>query len=272
MMKKFLLIGAAVTLLISLHFLAFAEEPVHLKLATTTSTVDTGLFDYMLPKFEQKFNIKVDVISVGTGKAFKLGENGDVDVILVHDRPAEDDFVAKGFGVNRKDVMHNQFLIVGPADDPAKIKKAASAVEAFARLGQAKAPFVSRGDDSGTHRREMQLWQKANVKAEGVWYMSAGQGMGQVLRMADEKKAYTLSDEATYLALSPTLSLKVIYSGDKMLFNPYGVIIINPQRYKNLKYYEAMKFADWLTSKEGQDMIRGFKKDGHALFVPDAVP
>jgi tungstate transport system substrate-binding protein len=267
-----------VVVLLSILFAALfalaagAAEPVHLKLATTTSTVDTGLFDYMLPKFEAKTGIKVDVISVGTGKAIKLGENGDADVILVHDRPGEDKFIAGGFGVNRRDVMHNEFVLVGPADDPAQVAKATSAVDAFARMGKAGVTFVSRGDDSGTNRRELEMWKAAGVKAEGKWYLAAGQGMGAVLRIADEKKAYTLSDNATWAKLAKQLALKKLYAGDKSLYNPYGVILVNPAKHKHVKQAEGMKFIEWLTGPEGQQILRDYKVEGQTLFIPDAIP
>ncbi len=251
---------------------AFAADAVHLRLATTTSTVDTGLLDAILPQFEHKTGLKVDVISVGTGKALKLGENGDVDVLLVHDRPAEDAFMKDGFGSVRRDVMHNEFVIVGPADDPARVREAAGAVDAFARIVKAGAAFVSRGDDSGTHRREIQLWKAAGVNPDAKWRLAVGQGMGATLRIADEKKAYCFSDDATFAKLGPQLALKRLFGGDKALFNSYGVIAVSPARRPHVRAAAAMQFIEWLTGPEGQSAVRDFKINGKALFTPDATP
>ncbi|MCM3621665.1 extracellular solute-binding protein [Brevibacillus borstelensis] len=235
-------------------------------LATTTSTQDSGLLDVMLPAFEQKSGIKVKVVAVGTGQAIKLGEDGNADVLLVHSRKAEDEFVSKGFGTDAYDVMYNQFYIVGPADDPAGAKTAKTAAEAFALIAEKKAPFISRGDDSGTDKKEKSIWKEAKLTPEGDWYLSSGQGMGATLQMADEKNAYTLTDEATYL--SRKLNLQVVMQGDQSLLNPYGIIKVK----STSKPDEAMQFIQFFTGEEGQKIIGEFGKDkyGKGLFVPSA--
>lgn len=246
---------------------ATAELP--LRLATTTSTVDTGLFDTLLPPFQKKFGIRVDVLSVGTGKALKLAENGDVDVVLVHSRKAEDAFLAAGFGVTPIDVMHNDFVILGPAEDPAGVAKAKDAAGAFAAIAKAGATFVSRGDKSGTHDREMELWAAAGSPAFGPWRLETGQGMGATLGVAHEKKAYCLADRATYLAFAKKVELKALHEGGEPLLNRYRVICVHPGRHPSANYVAAMAFAGYLTSPEGQGIIRDFKKDGNTLFTPD---
>jgi tungstate transport system substrate-binding protein len=214
----------------------------------------------------------VDVIAVGTGKAIKLGENGDVDVVLVHDRTAEDRFVAQGFGVNRRDVMHNDFVVIGPAEDPANVAASASAADAFARIAAAKSPFVSRGDMSGTNAKELQLWAAASVKPAGSWYKEAGQGMGEVLTMSANLKAYTLADRGTWIAMKDKLpGLRILSEGDSSLFNPYGVIAVNPQKHPEANYLAAMQYIAWVTSVQGQRIIREYRMGGQQLFTPDAV-
>lgn len=251
-----------------------AADEVRLRLATTTSTQDTGLLDVLHPPFERKMNVKVDVIAVGTGKALELGSRGDVDVVLVHAREAEDKFVADGFGINRRDVMYNDFVIVGPASDPAKIKGVTDVVAVLQKIAAAQAPFISRGDDSGTHKKELSLWSKAGLKPAGAWYAEAGQGMGPVLTMANEKQAYVLSDRGTFLAYTGKVELKVLSEGGKDLLNPYGVIAVNPQKFPNVKYDLAMAYIKYLTSPEGQQIIGDYGKEkfGQALFIPTAVP
>jgi len=248
-----------------------AETKV-LKLATTTSTEDTGLLDYLLPEFTKDTGYEVQVIAVGTGQAIEMGEAGDVDVILVHSRAAEDKFVEEGYGVDRRDVMYNDFLIIGPADDPAGIKGEPDVLKAFAAIKEKQAPFVSRGDDSGTDKKEKGIWQKANITPEGDWYIEVGQGMGDTFRMADEKKAYTLIDRGTYLALKDNYQLEPMVEGSPDLLNPYGVIPVNPEKHPNVDFEGATAFAEWLTSEKGQKMIGEFGVDkfGQQLFVPDA--
>lgn len=248
-----------------------AETKV-LKLATTTSTEDTGLLDYLLPEFTKDTGYEVQVIAVGTGQAIEMGEAGDVDVILVHSRAAEDKFVEEGYGVDRRDVMYNDFLIIGPADDPAGIKGEPDVLKAFAAIKEKQAPFVSRGDDSGTDKKEKGIWKKANITPEGDWYIEVGQGMGDTFRMADEKKAYTLIDRGTYLALKDNYQLEPMVEGSPDLLNPYGVIPVNPEKHPNVDFEGATAFAEWLTSEKGQKMIGEFGVDkfGQQLFVPDA--
>src|SRR5690349_1703571 len=222
-LNRFLL---AITALLVLAAGVHAEE--RLKMSTTTSTQDSGLLKVLLPPFEQKNNGKVDVVAVGTGQALKIGEAGDVDVVFVHARKLEDKFVADGFGVNRKDVMYNDFVIIGPKSDPAGIAKAKSAAEALKMIAARGVTFVSRGDKSGTHIKEKELWQAAGVEPKGGWYIEAGQGMGPVITMATERQAYTLADRGTYNAFKGKKSdLVILFQGEKGLFNPYGVIAVN---------------------------------------------
>ncbi len=247
---------------------SFSQE--RLRMSTTTSTEASGLLNVLLPPFEKANNVKVEVISVGTGKALKLGENGDVDVVFVHARPAEDKFVASGFGVDRRDVMYNDFVIIGPKDDPVGVKKAANAIEAFKLLSQGKADFISRGDDSGTHQMEKQLWKEAGIKPEGKWYLEAGQGMGPVLQMANDKKGYALADRGTFIAYEGKIDSVIVKEGDKALFNPYGIIAVNPQKHPTVNIALAKKFIDYVTGPEGQKVIADFKLNGKQLFFPDA--
>ena len=248
--------------------------PVHaekrLRMSTTTSTQNSGLLDVLLPPFEKANNVKVDVIAVGTGKALKLGENGDVDIVFVHARPAEDKFVADGYGVDRKDVMYNDFVIIGPKNDPEKVKEAKSAADAFKRIAKGKKPFISRGDDSGTNKKEKAIWKLAGVTPDGSWYLEAGQGMGAVLKIASEKQAYTLTDRGTYIAYEDKIDLPIVFQGDKVLFNPYGIIAVNPKKHSSAQYELAKKFIDFVTGPQGQKIIGDYKKKGKQLFYPDA--
>lgn len=239
-----------------------------LVLATTTSTQDSGLLDYMIPVFEKKYGVKVKVVAVGTGQAIQLGKDRNADVILVHSRSSEDDFVKDGYGHKAFDVMYNQFYIVGPQNDPAGIRNAKTAVEALKKIAASNSKFISRGDDSGTHKKELSLWKKAGLKPEGKGYISAGQGMGETLRMADEMGAYTITDEATYLTNKNGL-INLIY-GDKDLYNPYGIIQVTGTKKPAL----ANELIWFFISPQGQKMINGFGKEkfGKNLFVPDAKP
>lgn len=250
------------------------EERI-LVLATTTSTQDSGLLDVILPDFENRYNAQVDVIAVGTGQSLKLGQDGNADVVLVHARAQEDTFMQAGHGVRREDVMYNDFIIVGPASDPAGIKGSASAAEAFQKIAQAQAPFVSRGDESGTHTKEKAVWKAAGIEPAGAWYISAGQGMGAVLTMGDELQAYTLSDRATYLARTlQGIDLQILVEGDQVLFNPYGVIAVNPDKGPQIDGDLANQFIDWLISVPTQEMIDqfGVAEFGQPLFTPDSAP
>jgi tungstate transport system substrate-binding protein len=248
-----------------------AEDAVRVILATTTSTADSGLLAYLLPDFETANNAKVEVVAVGSGQAMAIGKNGDADVLLVHDRPAEDKFVADGWGVNRQDVMYNDYVIVGPESDPAGIKGMTDAAAAFAKIAAAKAVFCSRGDGSGTHSKEKAIWAAASIAPEGDWYLSLGQGMGDTLTVTNEKLGYTLADRGTWLSRMDTLDLLVLLEGDRVLFNPYGVIAVNPDKWPNVKADMATKFIEWITSVETQQKIVDYKHaSGQSLFTPDS--
>jgi tungstate transport system substrate-binding protein len=252
-----------------------AGESGSLILATTTSTQDSGLLDAILPLFEEQFGVTVDVVAVGTGQALQLGEDGNADVVLVHARNLEDEFMAAGHGTRREDVMYNDFIILGPADDPAGIRGMTGASEAFAAIAAAEAPFVSRGDDSGTHAKELAIWAEAGIEPAGDWYNAAGQGMGAVLTIADQEQAYTLSDRATYLARTlEGTELEIMTEGDPLLFNPYGVIAVNPDKGEHIKAELAQQFIDWLISVDAQQLIAqfGVEEFGQSLFIPDSVP
>ncbi len=246
--------------------------PNEIRMATTTSTEASGLLGALLPQFEKNSGIRVRVIAVGTGQALKLGERGDVDVVLVHSRLDEDKFMADGFGSARYDVMYNDFVVVGPANDPAAIKQRTSAAAALAAIAGAREKFVSRGDDSGTHKKELSLWKEARTKPSGAWYVSAGQGMGEVLTMAGNMRAYTLTDRATFLAYRGKVGLDVIVSERPGLFNPYGVMPINPAKHPHVNHVGATQFAKWLVSPGGREAIRALKVDGVSLFTPGAPP
>lgn len=241
----------------------------HIKMSTTTSTENSGLLYALLPPFEEMFGVKVDVIAVGTGKALKLGENGDVDIVFVHARAAEDKFVADGYGVNRRDVMYNDFVIVGPESDPVGIK-GKDAAESFKAIEAKHATFASRGDDSGTHKKEKALWKEAGIEPSGTWYLETGQGMGATLTLANEKQAYTLVDRGTYIAYEDKVDLIILSEGDERLFNPYGIIAVSPAKHPHVKYLYAMALIGWITSVEGQKAIGEFKKNGKVLFYPSA--
>ena len=259
-----------------------AKEPQVLRLATTTSTADSGLLEAILPGFEEEFNARVDVVAVGTGQAIEIGQAGDADVILVHARAREDAFVEEGHGTARHDVMYNDFIIVGPADDPAGVSGMTTAAEALAAIAAAEAPFASRGDDSGTHTKELSLWEKAGVTPDpaGGWYNSLGQGMGETLTFANEPGAYTLTDRGTFLAQSANLpNLVVLVGGDSIadnadpaLLNPYGVIPVNPDKNEDINGELANQFVEWITSPAVQEQIGQFGVDtfGQPLFYPDA--
>lgn len=257
-------------LLLSAVFAPSGMAEQVLKMATTTSTEKTGLLPVLDAPFEKKHKARIDVIAVGSGKALKLGENGDVDIVFVHDPEAEQKFVAAGYGVDRKAVMHNDFIIVGPEADPAGIRAAKTADEAFKIIAEAKAGFVSRGDESGTHVKEKNLWEKAGLQPEDGWYLSVGQGMGAVLRMADDKAYYTLTDRGTFLASRDKLTVKLLFEGDPVLFNPYHVMAVNPEKHKHVNYRLAKEYIDYVTGPKGQKAIGDFKVGGQQLFFPDA--
>ena len=266
------IVRACIVLLCMLCITSVALGRERVKLATTTSTDNTGLLEALLPPFEEMLGVDVDVIAVGTGKALKLGENGDVDIVLVHARAAEDRFLADGFGANRRDVMYNDFILVGPAEDPAGIRDVEGIVGALRTLAEAQVPFLSRGDDSGTHEKERALWKDAGLTPNGRWYMESGQGMGPTLLMADEKRGYALVDRGTFIAYRERVDLVVLSEGDPRLFNPYGILAVNPARHDHVNYVYAMALIGWVTSPEGQGIIRKFTVGGERLFHPMAVP
>lgn len=249
-----------------------AEAQPRLKLATTTSTYDSGLLDILLPPFEERAGgIRVDVIAVGTGKALKLAENGDVDAVLVHAPKLEEAFVAAGFGVDRRDVMYNDFVVVGPADDQAEIAGTERVADAFVTIARREAVFFSRGDLSGTHLKERAIWDISGIEPSGNWYVEVGQGMAATLRMADEKRGYVLIDRGTYLALRETVNLRVLVEYDPPLHNPYSIIAVNPERWPHVKYGQSRAFIDYVTSPEAQAIIGGYRKYGQQLFTPSAA-
>ncbi len=244
------------------------ESP--LRLATTTSTANSGLMDYLLPIFRQETGIEVHLIAVGTGKALRLGRDGDVDIVLVHARAAEEAFIESGFGVDRADVMYNDFVIVGPKSDPAGAAASDSVAEVMSRIHQSRHPFVSRGDDSGTHKRELILWQNSGTSPGGNWYREVGQGMGKTLQIANEMDGYTMTDRGTWLAYESRLDIDLLFQHDPPLFNPYGIIAVNPERHADINYPSAGKLIDWITSPRIQKMIGEFRINGQQLFVPSA--
>ncbi len=245
-----------------------------LRISSTTSTDNSGLFNALNPPFEKMFHCRVDIIAQGTGKALKTGEMGDCDVVFVHSRSAEDKFVNSGYGVNRRDVMYNDFVIIGPKEDPAGIRGNHNAAEVLKKIAFTKSYFISRGDDSGTHKKEKTLWEKSSITPKGRWYIEAGQGMGAVLQLANEKRAYTVSDSGTYLVYREKIDLEVLSEKDPVLYNPYGIIAVNPAKYPSVNYILAMSYIGWVTSPQGQKIIREFGKEkfGQVLFHPMAVP
>ncbi len=253
-------------------FPAIAQERF-ITVASTTSTENSGLFAHILPVFEAKSGIKVRIIAVGTGQALKLAMNGDADVLFVHHRKSEEDFVAKGYGLKRHDVMYNDFVVVGPTMDPAGIKDTIDAASAFSKIANAKSVFVSRGDKSGTHKKEREIWLATGKlpEREDRWYLETGLGMGAALNMAAAKNAYTMSDRGTWLSFNNKAELDVLVAGDKRLFNPYGVILVNPQRFSHIKHKDGQTFIDWLISPEGQAAISGYKRNGEQLFYANTV-
>jgi len=263
----------AALLVLSIGSAAAAERSV--RLASTTSTDNSGLFQHVLPIFERASGIRVHVVAVGTGAALELGRPGDADVVLVHARAAEDAFVAAGHGVDRRDVMYNDFVFIGPAADPARARGLRDADEALRRIAAGAATFISRGYDSGTHQAELALWNGIGVdprRAAGSWYLETGSGMSGTLNTASGKNAYTLSDRATWLQFRNKGTLEILVEGDRRLFNPYGVILVNPARHPHVKAAEGRAFMDWLTSREGQAAIEGFTIEGRTVFFPSADP
>ena len=262
-----LLLGAAMSA-------APAAAETRIRMASTTSTQNSGLFDYLLPIFEKRTGIHIDVVAVGTGAAIEIGKRGDADVVFVHAKEQELKAVEEGFFVNRHDVMYNDFVIIGPPSDPAKIKGMKSATEAFKKIAESNSFFVSRGDKSGTNTKELAIWKKTGIDPKGrTWYLDAGQGMEKTQRIANEKRAYTLTDRGTWLATKDydKLDMVIVLEGDPVLFNQYGVMAVNPEKHKEVKYQEAMEFVNWIISREGQATVAAYKdKHGNALFIPNA--
>ena len=251
---------------------AIAEEKF-ITLASTTSTQNSGLFDYLLPRFREQTGIDVRVIAAGTGQALRIAEMGDADVILTHDKEAELKFVQQGYGIDRREVMYNDFIIVGPDSDPAGIRGMQDAVQALASIAQIQAPFISRADDSGTHRQELRLWEEARLDPKtysGKWYKEVGAGMGATLNTAAGIDAYTLSDRATWMTFGNRAHLVLLVEGDKKLFNQYAVILVNPARHPHVKADPARQFSDWLVSAAGQQVIGAYWIEGRILFYPNA--
>lgn len=268
------LILATLGLALGAPSFAHAQQNKIVKLATTTSTENSGLLKVLLPMFEARTGYQVQVISVGTGKAIALGRDANVDVVLVHARPSEDAYMADGHGTVRRDVMYNDFIIVGPASDPAGVKGGKDVLEAMRRIRASGARFISRGDNSGTHQMENSYWKAVGQDPNGFkgqpWYVSAGVGMGQVLTMAGQMQGYTLTDRATYGAYRDKTGLSVLVEGDAKMFNPYGIMDVNPAKSPALNHAGAMALIDWITSAEGQAAIAAFKVDGQQLFFPSA--
>lgn len=251
------------------------KQTVKLVIASTTSTQNSGLFDILIPAYEKatRYDVTVEVIAVGTGKAIRMAKKGEADLLFVHDPFREEKFVAEGYGVNRRAAMHNAFVIAGPAKDPARVKTAKSAAEAIELIAEGAFPFVSRGDDSGTNIKELDLWDDAGINPKGKgWYFETGGKMGDTLLIADQKKAYTLTDIGTFLNYEKQLDLKVLLQGDPALKNLYSMVAVNPYCFPNVRYREAMDFIAFVTSPEGQGIIAGCKKHGVSLFTPDAIP
>ncbi len=264
-MKKIL----CYTLLILFPFSTYAADV--LRMSTTTSTENSGLLRVLNPLFEKVYHVRLDVIAVGTGKALRLGENGDVDVVFVHAPAAELLFVDQGYGIDRKAVMHNDFVLLGPKANPAKVMSSQSIYAALKQIATAQASFISRGDDSGTHKKELALWEAAQIRPSAPWYIAVGQGMGAVLKIADEKQAYTLTDRGTYIAFKDKLDLVIVNEGDKALYNPYHIMAVNPVKHPHVRYDLAKKYIDYVTGAEGQALIGAYKNDGEQLFYPDVA-
>ncbi|MCW9033582.1 MAG: substrate-binding domain-containing protein [Rhodospirillales bacterium] len=242
----------------------------YITVASTTSTANSGMFDYLLPKFTAKTGVEVRVVAVGTGAAIRLARGGDADILFVHHRPSEEKFVAEGFGIKRYDVMYNDFVIVGPSADKAGIKECKSGAEAFKKIGGSKAAFASRGDDSGTHKREKSIWKAAGVETSGSWYRSTGSGMGATLNTASAMGAYALSDRGTWISFKNKGELQILCAGDPNLFNPYGVILVNKVKFPHVKAKMGQQFIDWIVGTEGQKSIGDFRLEGKTLFSPNA--
>lgn len=276
--KKIAVIGVALLLMGILMISGYkyyleANKNTTLLLATTTSTENSGLLAYLLPYFEKEYGYTVSVIAVGSGKAMQLGEDGEVDVLLVHAKESEEAFVAQGHGLERFDVMYNDFVVLGPKEraiSPNGIEK--DSIALLKSIESSQSTFLSRGDDSGTHKKELQLWKQAAIEPKGDWYVSTGKGMGETIMMADELLGYTLADRATYLSMSKDIDLEIVSEGDPQLFNQYGVIAVNPKKNKQINKQGAQDFIKWILSDDCQELIRqfGVEEYGQSLFIPNA--
>lgn len=274
-MKKLAWVLACLVCVQASNLAVAGDDERFIVLASTTSTENSGLFDFILPRFTEKTGIQVRVVAVGTGQALRLAGNGDADVLLVHHRPSEDAFVAQGKGVKRYPVMHNDFVLIGPGADPAHISGRTDVLQAMQAIAEARALFASRGDDSGTHKKELGLWAEAGVDPaadSGSWYRETGSGMGATLNTASAMNAYALSDRATWASFGNKGGLKILLEGDARLFNPYGVILVNPRRFPHTRAMEGQAFIDWLVSPDGQALIGEYRIDGAPVFFPDALP
>ncbi|WP_173424660.1 substrate-binding domain-containing protein [Photobacterium sanctipauli] len=248
-----------------------AAEDMTIRLATTTSTYHSGLLDYLLPEFKKDTGYSVEVLAAGTGKSLRMGQNGDVDLVMTHAPKAEADFVEKGYGVLPRKLMYNDFVIVGPESDPAKLTGISDVTKAFSKIAEENETFVSRGDDSGTHKKELNLWAQTKIEPNFGGYKAVGQGMGPTLNMASELQGYTMTDRGTWLAYQNKLQLAIVLQGDERLFNPYQVILVNPSRYPDVNYQGAKSFSDWLVNPKAQSMINDYKRHGEQLFVANAI-
>jgi tungstate transport system substrate-binding protein len=267
--------GLTKAALLGLVFFSFAAaaQQRYITVASTTSTEQSGLFKHLLPIFEKKTGIQVRVVALGTGQALDMGRRGDADVVFVHARPLEEKFVAEGYGVRRHEVMYNDYVLIGPKSDPAKVAGGKDVVAAFKDIHKTKAPFVSRGDRSGTHFAELELWKAAGVdvaREKGGWYRETGQGMGPALNTASGMNAYILADRGTWLSFKNRGQLAILVEGDRRLFNQYGIILVNPQKHLGVKKEMGQAFIDWIVSNEGQDAIAAYKVGGEQLFFPNA--
>jgi tungstate transport system substrate-binding protein len=273
MYRRTVVLGALLSAGLGLALDPAAAQDQYITVASTTSTENSGLFGELLPKFQEETGIEVRVVAVGTGQAIELARNGDADVLFVHHKPSEEQFVADGFGVERHVVMYNDFVVVGPASDPAGVKGSKDVVDALGRIAEAKAPFASRGDDSGTHKAELALWQEAGVDvadASGTWYRETGSGMGATLNTAAGMDAYALTDRGTWLSFDNKADLEIVVEGDPRLFNQYGIILVNPEKHPHVKAELGQTFIDWVVSDEGQKAIADFQIKGQQAFFPNA--
>ena len=272
--KNLFAAAALLVVLAALASYALLSPPKEksITLASTTSTENSGLLGYLLPIFKAESGIGVRVVAVGTGQAMRMAMKGDADVILVHHRPSEEEFINEGFGVERIAVMHNDFVIVGPASDPAGIKGITDAATAVGRIRSSRAVFVSRGDDSGTHKRELSLWGALDFQpGDADWYRESGSGQGATLNVASEMDAYCLSDRASWVTFANKRNLELLFEGDPQLLNPYSVILVNPRKHPHIKAAEGQQFIDWLVSERGQQLIATYRVEGQQLFFPDAL-